>query len=97
MKVIKRDGRVVDFDREKISVAIEKANREVTAKERANKQDIKDIIKYIEELDKKRILVEDIQDVIEEQLMDKKKFKLAKKYMIYRYNRALVRKKNTTD
>ena len=97
MKVIKRDGRVVDFDREKISVAIEKANKEVTAKERANKQDIKDIIKYIEELDKKRILVEDIQDVIEEQLMDKKKFKLAKKYMIYRYNRALVRKKNTTD
>ena len=42
MKVIKRDGRVVDFDREKISVAIEKANKEVTAKERANKQDIKD-------------------------------------------------------
>lgn len=97
MKVIKRDGRVVDFDREKISIAIEKANKEVTSKERANKQDIKNIIKYIEELDKKRILVEDIQDVIEEQLMDKKKFKLAKKYMIYRYNRALVRKKNTTD
>ena len=97
MKVIKRDGRVVDFDREKIAIAIEKANQEVTAKERANKQDIKDIIKYIEELDKKRILVEDIQDIIEEQLMDKKKFKLAKKYMIYRYNRALVRKKNTTD
>lgn len=97
MKVIKRDGRVVDFDREKISVAIEKANREVLAKERANKQDIKKIIKYIEELDKKRILVEDIQDIIEEQLMDRKKFKLAKKYMIYRYNRALVRKKNTTD
>lgn len=97
MKVIKRDGRVVDFDREKISVAIEKANKEVSAKERANKQDIKEIIKYIEEMDKKRILVEDIQDVIEEQLMDKKKFKLAKKYMIYRYNRALVRKKNTTD
>lgn len=97
MKVIKRDGRVVDFDREKIAIAIEKANKEVTNKERANKQDIKEIIKYIEELDKKRILVEDIQDIIEEQLMDKKKFKLAKKYMIYRYNRALVRKKNTTD
>lgn len=97
MKVIKRDGRVVDFDREKIEIAIEKANREVTSKERTTKQDIKDIIKYIEEMDKKRILVEDIQDIIEEQLMDKKKFKLAKKYMIYRYNRALVRKKNTTD
>ncbi len=97
MKVIKRDGRVVDFDREKIEIAIEKANKEVTSKERTTKQDIKDIIKYIEEMDKKRILVEDIQDIIEEQLMDKKKFKLAKKYMIYRYNRALVRKKNTTD
>ena len=97
MKVIKRDGRIVDFDREKIEIAIEKANKEVTSKERTTKQDIKDIIKYIEEMDKKRILVEDIQDIIEEQLMDKKKFKLAKKYMIYRYNRALVRKKNTTD
>ena len=97
MKVIKRDGRVVDFDKDKIGIAIEKANKEVVEKERANKEDIKDIIKYIETLDKKRILVEDIQDVIEEQLMDKKKFKLAKKYMIYRYNRALVRKKNTTD
>ena len=97
MKVIKRDGRIVDFDREKIEIAIEKANKEVASKERTTKQDIKDIIKYIEEMDKKRILVEDIQDIIEEQLMDKKKFKLAKKYMIYRYNRALVRKKNTTD
>ena len=97
MKVIKRDGRVVDFNREKIAIAIEKANQEVTEKERADKQDIKDIIKYIESLDKKRILVEDVQDIIEEQLMDKKKFKLAKKYMIYRYNRAFVRKKNTSD
>ena len=48
MKVIKRDGRVVDFNREKIAIAIEKANQEVTEKERADKQDIKDIIKYIE-------------------------------------------------
>ena len=47
MKVIKRDGRVVDFNREKIAIAIEKANQEVTEKERADKQDIKDIIKYI--------------------------------------------------
>lgn len=45
MKVIKRDGRVVDFNREKIAIAIEKANQEVTEKERADKQDIKDIIK----------------------------------------------------
>ena len=53
MKVIKRDGRVVDFNREKIAIAIEKANQEVTEKERADRQDIKDIIKYIEALDKK--------------------------------------------
>ena len=97
MKVIKRDGRAVDYNREKIVIAIEKANNEVKPKERATKEEIKEIIKYIEELDKKRILVEDIQDIIEQQLMDRKKFELAKKYMIYRYTRALVRKQNTTD
>ena len=97
MKVIKRDGRAVDYDRTKIITAIEKANEEVKSRERVNKTEIKEIIKYIEELDKKRMLVEDIQDIIEQQLMDMKKFELAKKYMIYRYNRALIRKKNTTD
>ena len=97
MKVIKRDGRVVDYDREKIAVAIQKANGEVKAKERATKEDIKMIIDYIEELDKKRILVEDIQDIIEEKLMELQKFELAKKYIVYRYTRALVRKQNTTD
>ena len=97
MKVIKRDGRAVDYNREKIVTAIAKANQEVKPKERATKEEIKEITKYVEELDKKRILVEDIQDIIEEQLMDRKKFELAKKYMIYRYTRALVRKQNTTD
>ena len=97
MKVIKRDGRAVDYNREKIEIAIQKANEEVTRKERITKEEIRGITKYIEELDKKRILVEDIQDIIEQQLMDLKKFELAKKYMIYRYTRALVRKANTTD
>ncbi|MGN1012511.1 MAG: anaerobic ribonucleoside-triphosphate reductase [Clostridia bacterium] len=97
MKVIKRDGRVVDYDREKIVIAIQKANKEVKAKERASKEDIKLIINYIEELDKKRILVEDIQDIIEEKLMELQKYELAKKYIVYRYTRALVRKQNTTD
>ena len=97
MKVIKRDGRAVEFDRKKIQIAIEKANNEVKGKEKASKDEIKDIIKYIEELDKKRILVEDIQDIIEQKLMDIKKFELAKKYIVYRYTRALVRKQNTTD
>ena len=97
MKVIKRDGRAVDYDREKIRIAIEKANKEVKPKERANKDDIKQIILYIEELDKKRMLVEDIQDIIEEKLMEIEKYELAKKYIVYRYTRALVRKQNTTD
>ena len=97
MKVIKRDGRAVDYDREKIEIAIEKANKEVKQRERASKQDIKNIIKYIEELDKKRILVEDIQDIIEQKLMEIQKYELAKRYIVYRYTRALVRKQNTTD
>ena len=72
MKVIKRDGRAVDYDRTKIQTAIEKANKEVSSSNRASKEDIKGIIKYIEDLDKKRILVEDIQDIIEEKLMELK-------------------------
>ena len=66
MKVIKRDGRAVDYDKSKIETAIEKANQEVVSQNRASKEDIKGIITYIEELNKKRILVEDIQDIIEE-------------------------------
>ena len=78
MKVIKRDGRAVDYDRAKIQIAIEKANQEVKPKERANKEDIKGIIQYIEDLNKKRMLVEDIQDIIEEKLMEIEKYELAK-------------------
>ena len=97
MKIIKRDGRIVDYDRQKIEVAIEKANRDVVGKEKATKGEIKEIIDYIESLGKKRILVEDVQDIIEEKLMEMGKHKLAKEYIVYRYNRALVRKSNTTD
>ena len=97
MKIIKRDGRIVDYDRQKIEVAIEKANRDVVGKEKATKEEIKEIIDYIESLGKKRILVEDVQDIIEEKLMEIGKHKLAKEYIVYRYNRALVRKSNTTD
>ena len=97
MKVIKRDGKAVDYNREKIQIAIEKANNEVSDMQKISKDEIKEITKHIEGLNKKRILVEDIQDIIEQQLMDRKKFELAKTYMIYRYTRALVRKQNTTD
>ena len=97
MKIIKRDGRIVDFDRQKIMVAIQKANEEVRGRQKASKEDIKEIVNYIEDLDKKRMLVEDIQDIIEEKLMEMEKYELAKKYIVYRYTRALIRKQNTTD
>ena len=66
MKIIKRDGTIVEYNAEKIKKAISKANEEVSRKEKATKEEIEEIIKYIEELNKKRILVEDIQDIIEE-------------------------------
>ncbi len=97
MKIIKRDGRAVEYERNKIETAIEKANNEVRGKEKATKEEIKNIVRYIEDLDKKRMLVEDIQDIIEEQLMEIGKYELAKKYIVYRYTRALIRKQNTTD
>lgn len=97
MKVIKRDGSIVDYDSSKIISAIEKANKEVLPEDRIAKKDIRKIITYIEKLKKKRILVEDIQDIIEIKLMEFGKYDLAKKYIVYRYNRALVRKQNTTD
>lgn len=97
MKVIKRDGTIVEFDDEKIRIAIGKANNEVTRKDKATQEEIEEIAKYIRELRKNRILVEDIQDMIEEKLMEFGKYNLARKYITYRYTRALVRKSNTTD
>ncbi len=97
MKVVKRNGQIVDYDPQKIVAAISKANQEVSEEERAKDTDIKKVIKYIESLNKKRILVEDIQDIIEEKLMSFGKYALAKKYITYRYTRELVRKSNTTD
>lgn len=97
MKVIKRDGHMVDFCPDKIETAISKANNEVEEQEQASTTQIKNIVKYIEKLDKKRILVEDIQDIIEMKLMSIGKYELAKKYITYRYTRELVRRSNTTD
>ena len=97
MKIIKRDGSIVDYNPEKIRIAIQKANNEVRGREKISKEKIEEIIKYIEELDKPRILVEDIQDIIEEKLMEFEKYILAKKYITYRYTRELIRKSNTTD
>ena len=97
MQVLKREGRAVDFDKSKIVTAIQKANTEVRKKERATKEDIDSIIEYIIAQNKRRMLVEDIQDIIEEKLMECEKYELAKKYIVYRYTRALIRKSNTTD
>ena len=97
MKVVKRDGKIVDFDEERIRIAIGKANEEVDDEEKATDEEIDDIVKHIKNLKRKRILVEDIQDMIENQLMTLKKFNLAREYITYRYTRALVRKANTTD
>ncbi len=97
MKVIKRDGAVVDYDRGKIVIAIEKANAEVPERDRLSRAEIDEIIDSIEAQKRQRILVEDIQDLVEQGLVERNKFHLAKTYIIYRYNRALVRKANTTD
>ena len=76
MKVIKRDGRSVDYDRSKIVVAIQKANADLPTRARVTQAQINDIVDYVESQNKKRMLVEDIQDMIEQQLMDMKKFEL---------------------
>lgn len=97
MKVIKRDGSTVSFDRSKIVRAISKANKAVEEKERLPQEDIEEIASFVEHKNKKRLLVEDIQDMVEKQIMIRGRYELAKAYIIYRYNRALVRKANTTD
>ena len=97
MKIIKRDGHIVDYCPEKIETAIKKANLEVEENDRVSETQIKNIIKYIEDLHKKRMLVEDIQDIIEMRLMHLGKYQLAKQYITYRYTRELVRRSNTTD
>ena len=97
MKVIKRDGHMVEYSPDKIEEAIKKANLEVEEEDQVSATQIKNIIKYIERLGKKRILVEDIQDIIEMKLMSMGKYELAKKYITYRYTRELVRRSNTTD
>ena len=97
MKVIKRDGSIVDFDRSKIVIALTKANDAVEPEECASEEQIENIVTYIESKPRTRLLVEDIQDIVEHKLMEYGKYSLAKAYIIYRYTRALVRKANTTD
>jgi len=97
MKIVKRDGKIVPYDKQKIVVAISKANAEVAEEDRVTDEEIKKIVKNIEGLKKERMLVEEIQDIIEKELVLLDKYELSKTYMLYRYKRALVRKANTTD
>jgi len=97
MKVVKRDGSVVDYDRSKIITAIQKANAEVSEEEQLSLDRIEAIVSRIEDLGRDKLPVEEIQDLVEQGLVNENKFYLAKTYIIYRYTRALVRKRNTTD
>lgn len=97
MLVQKRNGKIVDYQADKIRQAILKANAEVPEKERITTQTVEDIIDYVEQNATDTMAVEQIQDIIESKLVELNKYVLAKTYIIYRYTRALVRKQNTTD
>ncbi len=97
MKVIKRDGRKVEYDSDKIVIAISQANREVGGKDKVSRSSIEFITKYIESLNKPTMHVEEIQDIIERKLMEFGKFTLAKKYILYREKHAMLRQANSTD
>ena len=94
--VIKRDGRQVSYDPEKIISAISKANDSIETGKISDIQ-IRNIVKYIENLGKETMAVEEIQDFVEKRLVEVGKYELAKAYITYRYKRELVRKANTTD
>ena len=97
MKVIKRDGRKVDYNSDKIVIAISNANKEVGGKDKVSRSSIEFITKYIESLNKPSMHVEEIQDIIERKLMEFGKFTLAKKYILYRDKHAMIRQANSTD
>ena len=100
MKIIKRDGSEVVFDREKIAAAIRKANGNVEKDDRLTEEQIEEITRQVEEYCarmKRALSVEEIQDQVENHLMALGAYRLARCYITYRYTRALVRKSNTTD
>ncbi len=100
MKIIKRSGAEVTFDPEKIIVAITKANESVVPSSRMSAIQIKRIAEDVESAAaniNRSLSVEEIQDLVEDQIMNQRAFDVARRYITYRYNRALVRKSNTTD
>ena len=99
MKIIKRNGSEVDFDINKIIVAVSKANA-ACKKEELSPSQINEIAEYIEfKISKanRALSVEEIQDIVENQIMAQGAFEVARLYVKYRYNRSLIRKANTTD
>lgn len=97
ISVIKRNGNKVDFDKNKITEAILKANKDVQGRQKASVKLAKEIAKNIENFDKQKLTVEEIQDMVEKELMSAEKYDLAKAYILYREKRAMVRQSNTTD
>lgn len=100
MKIIKRSGAEETFNIDKIVAAVTKANQETETVNRLPEQQVHEIANNIMQicLDTKRALdVEEIQDLVEDQIMNKRAFAVARKYITYRYKRALVRKSNSTD
>ena len=100
MKIIKRSGAEVEFDPKKIVIAVTKANESVVPSERMSEIQIKRIAEDVESAAaniNRSLSVEEIQDMVEDQIMNQRAFNVARRYITYRYNRALVRKSNTTD
>jgi len=100
MNIIKRNGSEVLFDETKITAAIEAANKEVVETERLSEEDIDNItfhVKYKCQKMKRALGVEEIQNLVEDEIMKNNAFSVARKYITYRYKRALIRKANTTD
>ena len=100
MKIIKRSGAEVTFDPQKIIVAVTKANESVVPSQRMSEIQIKRIAEDVENAAaniNRSLSVEEIQDMVEDQIMNQRAFDVARRYITYRYNRALIRKSNTTD
>ena len=100
MKIIKRNGSEVTFDPQKIVIAVTKANESVVPSARMSDIQIKRIAEDVEmaAMHMNRSLnVEEIQDMVEDQIMNQRAFDVARRYITYRYNHALIRKSNTTD
>ena len=100
MKIIKRSGAEVAFDPQKIVIAVTKANDSVVPSARMSAVQIKRIAEDVESAAQninRSLSVEEIQDMVEDQIMNQRAFDVARRYITYRYRRALVRKSNTTD